>query len=851
MGLFIITGANSYASIPHLPFPQEPQNTEPDSTVDNSGPLEAKVVYNASDSIRFDLQEQKVYLYGVASVEYENIKLNADHIQYGFKDNVVYAYGRTDSAGKYVDRPIFTEGQTTFEADTMYYNFETKKGVIKEVRTQEGGGYLLSEVTKKHSNDNIHVLHGKYTTCSLDHPHYYFSLSKAVVVKDKDKDGNDNSKIVAGPTHMVVADIPTPLAVPFGYFPNKKGEAAGILIPTYGESDAQGFFLQNGGYYWPINDRIDTRLTGDIYSKGSWGGRSNTRYKTRYKYDGSLDITYSVSKFGIKESNDYSESKDFFVRWTHRQDAKARPNSTFSASVNAGTNTNFSNNVNTSTADFLTNTFNSSVNYSYNFPNAPLRFNVSARHEQNTQTQTVRFNVPSGALSLNRIYPGKMLRKTFGNKKGSATQKWYEKIGVSGQTRFDNELNTYDTLLSFNNLPGLLENDLRYGVRHSLTANTSIKLFKRKAPFTLNPRISYTERWYMKTIAKRYDNDLDSAITDTISGFRRAYDYNTGATLSTKLFGFYYLKGGHIIRHTLTPNFSFTYNPSFSTQETGFFGEGGTLSTFSPFQTGIYGQPNSTESGLIGISVNNNLEMKVMTPNDSIESKKIKLLESFTFATSYDIFREVNQFNNVSMNGRTRLFKKLDINFTGVFDPYDYDTTGSRIDDSYWSADGGIGKLSSGSINTSFSLRSKDSKQGDLQSDAGTQQQLDFVNANRNDYVDFNVPWTLSMGYNFSFNRQYNSDGSDTIITVQSIGFSGDFNLTEAWKVGFSSGYDFVNKDFSYTSFNLYRDMHCWEMVFNWVPFGARQSYNIQVNVKAAMLQDLKLTRRRQWFDYQ
>jgi hypothetical protein len=815
-------------------------NTSEPEIADLESPLEAKVVYNATDSIRFDIQEQKVYLFGGASIEYQDIFLSADYIEYGFNDNLVSAEGSIDSLGNLVGTPIFKEKESSFEAQSMIYNFKTGKGVIKEVRTQEGDGYLHSEVTKKQPNDHIHLAKGKYTTCSLDHPHYYFNLSKAVVIPD--------DKIIAGPTYLVIAGVPTPLAVPFGYFPNKKGEAAGILIPTYGDSPDLGFFLLNGGYYWPLGEKLDTRLTGDIYSKGSWGLKNLTRYKNRYKYDGSLDLSYTILKRGVPESSGFSKNTEFFLRWNHRQDAKARPNSKFSANVNAGTSNNFQNNFNVDVNDFLTNTFTSNVSYNKSWSGKPFNFGANLRHNQNTLTHAVNLTLPELTFNMTRIYPGTKIRNWLGLPNVGA-KKWYQNIGLTYNTSLKNEINTADTLISLNNMNSLLKNDFRNGMRHNVTANTSFKLFNKKA--TLNPSINYVERWYLKSLDRYYDNGLDSAIVDTISGFVRGYDYNMATSLSTNLYAFYFLKGGHIIRHAFTPNVSFVYRPSFDSRETGFYGDNGALVSYSPFDIGIYGQPNATESGNVTMNLINNLEMKIKTKRDTTGTgfKKIKVIENFSAATSYDIFKDENNWSTLRLSGRTQIFKNLNLNYNATYDPYDYDTSGTVLDNSQWSAASGLGRFSRTSLTATKSLKSKVAAKGDKKSDLGTARELEQVNANIDGYIDFNIPWSLYLSYNLVALNQINSDGTDTSIITQALNFNGDFNLTEKWKIGFSSGYDFTSKDFTNTSLDIYRDMHCWELSASWIPFGTRQSYSIQLNVKSAMLQDLKLARRRSWYD--
>lgn len=824
---------------PFVAIAQTPSPTPPD-TAELESPLEYKVVYDAVDSIRFDLENQKVYLFGNAFIEYDNIRLDAGFITYDFTESLVQAYAATDSAGNPVGRPVFKEDQSEFTADTIRYNFDSKRGIIKNVRTQEGEGYLHSEVTKKQANDHVHLSNGHYTTCNLEHPHYAFKLGQAIVVP--------NDKILARNINLQVAEIPTPVWLPFAYFPNKKGEAAGILIPTYGESPTLGFFLLNGGYYWPLGDKMDTRLTGDIYSRGSWGLKNLTNYKVRYRYNGSINLSYNILKRSDPEFPDFTKSSEFFVRWSHNQDAKARPNSRFSANVNAGSSTNFQNNFNSNINDYLTNTFQSNISYSRSFAGKPYTLNINLRHNQNTLTRQVNLTLPEAAFNVSRFYPGKTLRKWI-DKSGTATRKWYENIGVAYSTNFRNDLDVGDSVLSLNNFSNLADS-MRMGMRHNVAITTSIT--PERLPFTLTPSFNATERWYVETLNREWDNDLQQVVSDTINGFDRNLEWNASAALNTKLYSFFTWKNGVKIRHVLTPNLSFLYRPDFGTNEVIFTNQNNPI-TYNPYSLGVYGVPVSGESGMVALNLLNNLEAKVKSAKDTVTGmKKVSIIENLSFNTSYDLFKDVNRWANVGMNGRTRLFKKLNLNYTAVYDPYDYDSLGIRIDDSYWTRENGLGGISSASLAASTSLRSP--QQGNLGNqgdDDPENRELAQIRANPDAYVDFNVPWTLQLSYNLRVNRILTA-GVDSFALTQTVNFSGDFNLTEKWKIGFSSGYDFINKGLTNnTSVNIYRDLHCWELSFNYIPFGFQQSYNIQLNVKSAMLQDLKLARRRSWFDNQ
>ena len=823
------------------PIPQPPDTTKP------SSPLETQVDYDAVDTSYFDVRNQIVYLIGQASVDYGDISLTADYIEYDFRNRQVLAYGRLDSNGKMVGRPVFKDATSELEIDSVRYNFDTKKGLTHTVTTQEGDGFLHAQTAKKHSNDDVHIFHGYYTTCNLDTPHYHFQLGKAIV--------KPNDKIVARNINLRVANIPTPLWVPFAFFPNKKKQNAGIILPTYGESPGLGFFLKDGGYYIPINDRLQTQFNGDIYSRGSWKIGNSTDYKARYKFNGRFTVNYSVIKQSEPEYDDFSRQNEFFVRWNHAQDAKARPGSKFSADVNFGTSTNFQNALTTNLNNYLTNTFTSSVRYTKSFAGTPLSLNVNLRHNQNTQTHLVNLTTPEVALNMTRIYPGKILRRWLAPP-GSTTKRAYEKIGVTYNMNMRNDISQIDTLMALNRLDDLINNQMRHGIRHNMSVNTNIS--PKSLPLTITPSFNATDRWYLQTIDKRYDNELDSLITDTVNGFDRAGEWNANLGFTTKLYGIYGFKGSEMrVRHVMTPNISMRYRPDFGTNETIFDGTGGT-NTYSPYQIGVYGAPTTGESGALTFSLINSLEAKVPTPQDTAQdNRKIKILDNFGASTNYDFFKDVNQWAVVSLNARTTLFKNLNLNYTSTYDPYDYDSTGKVIDDSYWTAQNGLGRFSSHRLAASTTLRgggkTADQRAGNPEdeSDPTRARELASVVANPNAYVDFNIPWTLSINYTLGLNNTFSSvTGNDTLISTQTLNFSGDFKLTPQWKVGFSSGYDFVNKGVTNnTAINLYRDLHCWELSFNYIPFGFTQSYNIQLNVKASVLQDLKLARRRSWFD--
>lgn len=818
---------NLYLEFPDTTLSNNEKNTA-DSTVKSMPKskqvLDAPVIYSAKDSMRIDVKSKKLYLYGDAEVNYKEINLKSAYIELDFGKNLLFAEGVKDSLGREYGRPEFKEGAQVIKSKTILYNFETKKGLITDVITQEADGYIHGETVKKMQDDIMFIKHGKYTTCEDEHPHFYFNISKLKVIPD--------DKIISGPANLVVEDVPTPLAIPFGFFPNKKGRKNGILIPRYGESQALGFFLKEGGYYMGLSENMDLALTGDIYTRGSWATRAHTNYTKRYKFAGSFDARYSQIQISEREFPDYQLNKDFFVKWTHRQDPKARPNSSFSADVSAGTSS-FNRLNSAASTDFLKNAFQSSINYNKSWAGKPYSLNISARHTQNTQDSSVVISLPEAAFVVQRIFPLK--RKTV-----VGSERWYEKIGVSLTSSMKNEIATKEYLLF---TPASLKN-FRNGVQHTVPISTSFKTMKY---FTITPSINLTERWYFKTLEQSYDNELQKVISDTITRFARAGEYNLNTSFTTKIYGMYQYRKGPIeaIRHVVTPTLSLTYRPDFDTRRFGYFGDStGTLSSYSPYQLGIYGVPSPGQQGLISMRFINNVEMKTRAKSDTIAGKKIKLMENLDFGSAYNMLADSLNWQNITINGRTQLFEKVSLLFGGAIDPYALDTAGRKINQFLWDTNKQLGRLTAANLAISFSLNSK-KKSSATGSKKATDEELQMIQRDRGNFADFNVPWNLSV----NFNINYLKPGFVKQLT-QSLTFNGDLNLTPRWKVGFDSGYDFVKKEMTYTRINIFRDLHCWEMKFNWVPFGVNKSYLLEINVKSAVLQDMKLSRRRSWFDY-
>lgn len=822
--------------------------------------IDAVVHYQALDSLRFDISSQKVFMYKENDITYQDINLKADYVEIEFATNSVFATGLPDSSNTLAGLPVFTMADNTFDSEEMHYNFKSKKGLVKKVITKDNEGYLHGGTVKKLGDNTSNLLDGAYTTCELDHPHFEFRFKKARVIPD--------NKIVTGPAYLVIEDVPTPLAIPFGMFPNKKGQRSGILIPTWGESTQRGFYFENGGYYFAINDYLDLKLVGDIYTLGSWAVKPAMNYRKRYKYNGNFNALYSINVLGEEGTPSYSRNRDFSIRWTHSQDPKASPTSKFSSNVNiASTQSNKFNPV--SSNDYLRNTLQSSINYSKNW-SGKYFLNLALNHQQNTITRELNLTLPSVTFNVNQFYP-------FRPKKVSGKLKWYDNISVNYNVAAENRINTYDSALFSNDLGSKLKN----GLKHSLKVSSgSIKILKY---LVWSNSLNYTERWYSQAHVKSWHNDSlylnEGPIagyvgTDTISGFYAVRDFNFSTSASTTMYGMYAYRKGPVkaIRHVIKPSLSFSMRPDFSTAEWGYYkyyqNEQGKTIKYSPYDDMIYGSAPEGRSGAIGFRLSNNLEMKVRNRQDTITgTKKIVLIEDLSLSTGYDIARDSLNMNKLTISGRTTLFKKLQVNYASSFDPYALDSNGLRINKFEWDVNRKLFRTENHNwrLGIAFKLNSemfgKNKKPAtavpkERTSTEGTEQELKDINNNPEGFVDWNVPWSLNLSYDFTYNTKYtyrngywDYDISKDKQVIQSLTFTGDVNLTPKWKFGFRSGYDFPTKTITYTSLQIHRDLHCWEMSFNWVPYGFQQSWNFSINIKSSLLQDLKLDKKKDFRD--
>ncbi|MBI4648469.1 MAG: LPS-assembly protein LptD [Bacteroidia bacterium] len=816
--------------------------------------IEVQIPYKAKDSIRFLVKEQKVFLYGDAVVKYGTIELSAAYIEIDLSKNLVFATGVKDSTGKETGKPVFKDGTDEFQARTMQYNFRTEKGLIKGVISEQAGGYLHGEVTKKQENDEIHIKSGKYTTCNLEHPHFYINLTKAKVIP--------NDKIITGPANLVVEDLPTPLFIPFGYFPNQEKHKSGIIIPEYGEESNRGFYLRNGGYYLPLGDFADVTFLGDVYSRRSWAASLKSNYKLRYKFNGNVDFRYNVNYL-----EDTVNNNGYAIQWRHSQDPKAMPNSNFTASVDFRSSSYNRNNA-YSIERRMENITQSSISYRKTFANTPFNLSTNLNHSQNFTDSTINLRLPVINLSVNKIYPLKL--------KGSSGKKWYEKIGVSYNGAFSNNITTKEAELYSGNAMDKFKN----GINHNADINTSFNLLKY---IMVSPYLNFNDRMYFKRIVKpglvisNGDTLSTAADIDTISKFCNSWDYDVGTTMNTKIYGLYQFRQDDPVKgmmHVITPNISLSYRPDFGKIKFGnydsavvaydsiysnnqFIGFDTVRQLYDPYQGFIYQNAPTGKSGMISFGLNNTLEMKVRSSKDTAsEYKKIRILDALSFKTGYNLAADSLNWSPLSTSARTKLFGKVNVIASASLNPYAIDTLGRIINTFEWEKEknpasfinpGGkfkYGRLTSATVSFDMSFKSK-------QGDKKKEQKTDLLPANYLDYyVDFEIPWNMSISYSLSYSKSFIlAEQKYQDNTTQTIRFNGDLNLTNKWKIGFSSGYDFQNKKITTTTIDIYRDLHCWEMSFNWIPFGNYLSYNFTIKAKSSILQDLKLNKKRSWYD--
>lgn len=813
--------------------------------------IEAPIDYSATDSIVGSFDGQKVYLYNNAKVTYQQIELTAYFIELDLETKEVYAEGTKDSTGTLVQKPVFKDGSEEFESQTLRYNFETEKGIITEVVTEQGEGFVHSRKTKKISADAFVLKDGKYTTCNADHPHYYLHLTKAKVIS--------NNKIITGPAYMVLEDFPIYFPIlPFGYFPNTPTYSSGIIVPSYGEENNRGFFLRDGGYYWAANDYFDFSLMGDIYSKGSWGAKMHTNYRMRYRFSGGFDFRYAVNVYGTSGLDTYQRSPQFAITWNHQQDPKANPSRTFSASVNFSTSGYDRQNAVTAER-YLQNTKSSSISYSKKFENTPYNLSVNLRHSQNSRDSSLTLSFPEMTFSMAKVYP---LRK----KVRSGPLRWYEKFGINYTGNLRNTVTAHEKEI----LNQSFTRDWKNGIRHNIPI--SLPSFNLFSHINVTPSFNYNEKWYFKKYDYSYvaegGNNLpgfpQTVQIDTLTGLNRVYDYSYSLSSSTNIYGMFLpsnpnskIKG---IRHKMTPSLSFSYRPDFGAERFGYWQAVqvdtlGTIRYYDVNTGGVYGgSPGRGASGAISFSVNNNLEAKVADKSDTTkaegaeEFRKVKIIDNLSFGTSYNLIADSLNLSPINLRARTTV-AGVSINMGGVLDPYMTDSTGTKIHKYVWNERSGLGKLGRLTrANLSFGLnfRSKQGREAAQRNEEAIEEE-NLLPGEYEDYYDFNIPWDFGFDYTFNYAGPIRPGTKGRF--TQTVGFRGNLNLTQNWRISMQTNYDIMAREFSFTTFNVSRDLHCWAMAFNFVPFGYMKQYSFTINAKSSMLQDLRIQKRQSHYD--
>lgn len=802
------------------------------------------IKYTARDSVAMDLKTRRAYLYTDGHIDYEKMTLDADRVVVDFEQQTLHAHGTTDTSDEVKGRPFFKQDEAEYHADTITFNYNTQKGIIKGVVTQEGEGFLHGQKVKKVNDSIMYLSGGSYTTCNYAHPHFAINFTKSKLIT--------GDKIVTGPAWLTIEDAPTPVALPFAFFPITHNRASGVLLPSYGWMNYRGYYLKDGGYYWAVNDNLDLAFLTELYTNLSWAGEIKSNYYKRYRYRGTIDARYGRTFTGIRgDSNTFNVYSDFKFAWQHNQDPKANPNSRFSANVNLQSR-NYNRNT-TNRNDYFNSTTTSSISYNTKL-GSYFNLAATARESYNAQTGVMNIKLPSININSITVYP-------FRRRQPSGAYRWWENISLSYVMNAENNVTAQDSDI----FKQTTLDKMQYGVQQSVPLSSSVKVLRF---LNWTNSISYNERWHWSTIEKNYDSQTGILTTDTVRGFRANRDFSFSSSLSTRIYGMFQFKFGPLkaLRHVINPTVNFTYRPDFGSEKLGYWRQytdtTGYVHRYSIFQNCLYGGPPDGRSGSIRLSIGNNLEIKVQNPFDTTaEVKKIALLENLNFSASYDLARDSLNMSNLSVTGRTTLFRSLVLNYNGSFCPYVVDSLGNMHNRFLWNEEHRLFRTqnSTWSAQLSFSLNDKTfSSDGDKNNQGQplyTLLQTPYNNsptAMMGGYVDFSVPWNISLSYTLSHVSNYVArDLSLNHQTTQSITLSGNVSLTKNWKVAASTGYDFVNKGMSYTTVDIYRDLHCWEMRFSWVPFGYYRSWFFQINIKADALRDVKYEKRETYLENQ
>ncbi len=839
-----------------------------------SNSIDAPVTFSSDDSLVYDATAKRAFLYGNSNVKYQNMDLKSDRVQMSLDSNLVHATGKADTTGKLIGKPVFVMGKDTYESDTISFNFKTKKGFINSVYTAQEDGFLTSEKSKRDSSGVLYLQHGRYTTCDQEHPDFYIALSRAKVRPGKD--------VVFGPAYLVVADVPLPLAIPYGFFPFTKSYSSGFIMPSYGDESSRGFYLRDGGYYFAINDKWDLKLLGEIYTKGSWGLSAASNYRKRYKYSGSFFFSYQNTKNGDKGMPDYAEQTSFKLQWRHRQDAKANPYTSLSASVNFASTSYERNNLSSmyNPQSYTQSLRTSSVSWSSSFSSIGLTLSGTANLSQNMIDSTVSLSLPDLNIAVSRFYP-------FKRKHMAGKERWYEKISVSYTGQLQNSIDTKESKLFKSNLI----KDWRNAFRHEIPIQANFTLFKY---ININPSFNFTDRMYTNKETQSWDEENQEAVRDTTYGFYNVYDWRMSVSASTKLYGFWVpsrkIFGDKIqaIRHVLSPQVSFSYAPDNGSryyetyQKTNPDGSV-ELVEYSPFQNSLYGIPSRGKTGSITFDLGNNLEMKIKSDKDSTGFKKISLIDEFGLNMGYNMADKERPWSDLTMRIRLKWWKNYTFNLNAVFATYAYelDENGNPYVGTHTEySKGRFGRFQGMSQNISFTLtpekikkwfgggddedkekdeENEDTDNTDIESNVdddlvrgqhgAEKESAGKAETDEDGYMKFSMPWSLTFGYGISMRE--NTGGKFNKKTMrypykftQTLNFSGNIRISDGWNISFSSGYDFENKEMSMTTASLQRDLHCFNMSCS-VVLAPYTSYNFSFRCNAATLTDaLKYDKR-------
>ena len=834
--------------------------------------LEEPVSYSAKDSITFDYTNSRAHLFGGSQVNYQNLQLTADDISLSLDSSLVHASGRPDSTGAIQGKPLFKQGEDEYEPDRISYNFKTRKAFISNVYTQEGEGFMQSREGKRDSSGVMYVQNGKYTTCDAEHPHFYVSLTRAKMHPGKN--------VIFGPAYLVVEDVPLPLAIPYGFFPFSSSYKSGFIMPTYGDETTRGFYLRDGGYYFAINDKVDLKVLGEFYTKGSWGLSAQTNYKKRYRFGGNFFFSYQNTKEGEKNMPDYSVSKSFKLTWSHRQDAKANPTQSFSASVNFATSSYERNNLTSmyNPESYTQSTRTSSVSYSKTFSKVGLTLSGTFNLSQNMRDSSISVTLPTLSISQSRFNP-------FKRKKAAGKERWYEKIAMSYTGTLANSINTKEDKLFHSSLV----KDWRNGMRHQVPISASFSVLNY---INVTPSFTFTDRMYTHKVMQGWDTDRQAVQRDTVYGFYNVYNYNMSISANTKLYGMYrpmpWFGGKKIaaIRHVFTPTVSFSYAPDFSQSRFGFYDSyvktdaNGNVSTvrYSPFSGMMYGTVGQGMTGSVTMDVANNIEMKVRTDKDSTGYRKISLIDELGGSLSYNMAAKRRPWSDLNLRARIKLTKKYTYSMNAVFATYAYEKDeNGRVyvgDHTEWSR-GRFGRFQGTAQNISYSISNETfrklfgKKQRSTTSDDELDEELDEeeetdptmqnvdpdrkkgkTGANQESngdvdedgYLKFSLPWSINIGYGVTIRENTQGRFNDKRMRYpyklsHTLNFSGNIRISEGWNINFSSGYDFNMHKLSMTTASLSRDLHCFQMSCSMV-ISPYTSYNFTFACKAGTLAD-------------